>query len=256
MMSELNALISGQIYAFLLIFCRIGAAMMVLPGFGGGTVTPRIRLMLSLVFSLVMMPVVYGLLPTIPTEPIPFAILIFKEILIGIFIGTISQVILSAINLAGLVISHTMSLSSAQIFNPAATQQSTVIGTLLTMMAVVMLFVTNLHHLLILAVANSYNLFAPTQAVMIGDMAQTVAKTLSHAFEVGLQLAAPFVIISLGIYFAMGLVARLVPQIQIFFLAIPLQIIVGLTTLATILSAIILYFMVEFETVIAPFAGL
>ncbi len=255
-MTELNALITGQIYAFLLVFCRVGAAIMVLPAFGGGTVTPRIRLLLSLVFSLVLMPVVYGLLPEIPTQPIPFAVLIAKEVLIGIFIGTIAQVILAAVNLAGLIVSHTMSLSSAFVFNPAALQQSTVVGTMFTMLAVVMLFTTNLHHLLILAVAHSYILFAPTEGVLLGDMAQTITQTLSHAFEVGLQLSAPFVIISLGIYFAMGVVARLVPQIQIFFLAIPLQILVGLTTLATVLSAAMLYFLVEFEAVMAPFAGL
>lgn len=255
-MSELNTLISGQLYAFLLIFCRVGAAMMVMPIFGGGTVTPRIRLLFSLAFSLVMMPVVYGLLPTIPTQPIPFAVLIGKEILIGIFIGTIAQAMITTINMAGMMISHTMSLSSAFVFNPAASGQSTLVGTLLTMLALVMMFATDLHHLLILSVANSYTLFTPTGNVLIGDMTKMLAETLNHAFQVGLQFSAPFIIVSLGIYFAMALVARLVPQIQIFFLAIPLQIIVGLTTLATVLSAAILYFLVEFEAVMAPLAGL
>ena len=255
-MNEFNAIISGQIYAFLLIFSRVGAAMMVLPIFGSGTVSPRIRLLLSLVFALVMMPVVYGLLPVIPTAPIPLAILLVKEVLIGIFIGTIAQTIITAVNMAGMIVSHTMSLSSAVIFNPAASQQATLIGTMLTMLAIVMMFTTDLHHLLILAVANSYTFFSPTESLLIGDMAQMLTETLNHAFQVGLQFAAPFVIVSLGIYFAMALIARLVPQIQIFFLAIPLQIIIGLTTLATVLSAAMLYFLVEFEGVMAPLAGL
>lgn len=255
-MNELNAIITGQLYDFLLIFCRIGAAMMVMPGFGGSSVTPRIRLMISLGFSLVMTPVVGGLLPTIPTEPIPFAVLIVKEVMTGVFLGTIAQAMLAALNMAGMIVSHTMSLSSAFTFNPAAAGQSTVVGTLFSLMGVVMIFATDLHHLLILAIANSYNFFSPTASMLTGDMASTLVKTLNHAFTVGLQFSAPFVIISLGIYFAMALIARLVPQIQIFFLAIPVQIMIGLTALTTVLTASMLYFLVEFEAVMAPFAGL
>lgn len=255
-MNELNAIISGQIYAFLIVFCRMGAALMVLPIFGSGTITTRVRLLFSLMFSLVLMPVVYKILPPIPAEPIPFAILIGKELLIGIFIGTVAQAIITALNMAGMIASHTMSLSSAVIFNPAASQQATIIGTLFTMLGVVMMFAADLHHLMIMAAVNSYNLFIPTGDLLIGDMAQMLADTLNHSFQVGLQFSAPFVIISLGIYFAMALVARLVPQIQVFFLAIPLQIFIGLTTLTTVLSAAMLYFLVEFEAVMAPLAGL
>ena len=155
-----------------------------------------------------------------------------------------------------MIVAHTMSLSSAFTFNPAAAGQSTVVGTLFTIMGVVLMFATDLHHLLILAVANSYTFFTPTAGMLAGDMASTIAETLSHAFFVGLQFSAPFLIISLGIYFAMALIARLVPQIQIFFLAIPVQIMIGLTALSTALSASMLYFLVEFEGVMAPLAGL
>jgi flagellar biosynthetic protein FliR len=246
-MSILETFIQTQIYAFLLIFARIGCAFMSLPGFSDSTVPMNIRLYLALAFSVVLTPVLYQYIPAEPGSALGFAILVGKEMLIGFFLGIMSQIMMTALSLAGIIVAHITSLSSSYTFNPQQAQQLTVISSFFALLAVTMIFVSDLHHMLLLGLIDSYHIFPVNNPLPANDMADIYAQSLSESFHIGLMMSAPFLVAGFGIFIGMGLVARFVPQIQVFMLSIPVQVVVGLTVLATSFSAIMLYFIQEYE---------
>ena len=130
-MSALDAFITTQLFSFLIVFARIGGAVMIMPGFSDATIPMQSRLYMALTLSFILVPVLQPMIPkVIPQEPIPLALLICRELLTGVFIGLLSQVMMNAINLAGVMVSHGTSLSSAFTFNPQQAGQSTVISTI------------------------------------------------------------------------------------------------------------------------------
>lgn len=246
-MSFLDTFITTQLFTFLFIFARIGGAMMIMPGFSDTTVPMQSRLYMALTLSFVLLPVLQTYMPTIPTAPIPFALLAAKELLTGIFIGLMSQIMLNAINLAGVMVSHGTSLSSAFTFNPQQAGQSTVISGFLSLTAIVLIMVTDLHHMLLIGLIDSYQVFPTQSPLLFGDMASSLAHSIGQSLNVGLMISAPFIIVAFGVFVAMGMVARLVPQIQVFILSIPVQVITGLIVLMTAVSAMMMYFLGEYQ---------
>jgi flagellar biosynthetic protein FliR len=249
----LETLIMTQLYAFLLIFSRVGAAFMTLPGFSDSTVSPQIRLLIALSFSLVLTPVLYTALPEQPATVFALAFLIVKEMLIGIFIGSLVQIMMSALAFAGFMIATAMSMSNAFIFSPTMSTSNTVIGSFMMLLGVTLFFTMDLHHEVLLGVMDSYTLLPPGDTLFVGDMAQHIANVIGQSLMLGLRIASPFLVIIIGLLFAMGLMARIVPQIQVFIISVPVQMLVGTMTLMGVLSAMMLYFMGELDLFLKNF---
>ncbi|MDB5477652.1 MAG: fliR [Alphaproteobacteria bacterium] len=247
-MGLLETFIATQVFSFLIIFARIGTAIMIMPGLSDITVPVEIRLFFALTFCFILVPVLQPFLPAaMPAQPIVFGVMIVKEMLTGLFLGLMTQVMMIAINLAGVLVAHATSLSSAMTFNPQLSGQTTVVNTFFSILTVVMLFVTDLHHLLFMGFIDSYALFPTQNDLMLDDMSFSVAQDISEAMRIGLMISAPFVVVSFGVFIAMGLVARLVPQIQVFALSVPVQVLTGLVLLMTSISAMMLFFLDEYE---------
>ncbi|WP_193552238.1 flagellar biosynthetic protein FliR [Oleisolibacter albus] len=246
-MIALDALVGGSIFAFLLVFVRLGSAFLIMPVFGEQFVSARIRLLFALATAFVLMPVLRPMLPLRPAVPADLAALVVAEALVGLFLGTLARVLVSALEVAGMLIAHQLGLSAAQTFNPALASPSNSISSLLGLLALVLIFATDLHHMLILAVVDSYTLFAPGQWLPVSDAADHMARTVAQSFLIGMQMAAPFVVIGLLFFLGMGLVSRLVPQIQVFFVSMPIQILFGVLLLGLSLSALMLYWLGAFE---------
>ena len=135
-------------------------------------------------------------------------------------------------------------LFRSMIFSPQLTAQSTVIASFLGVVVVTMMFVTNLHHDILLGYISSYQLFPfNLQNLPWGDMSQTLAQLLGESFRIGFQMSAPFLIVGLALYLGMGLVARLIPQIQVFIVTVPIQVVLGLFLLMAVLSTMVAYFL-------------
>ncbi|MCZ6453408.1 MAG: flagellar biosynthetic protein FliR [Alphaproteobacteria bacterium] len=249
----LEGLLVSDVYLFLAVFARMGSAMMVLPGFGEVTIPARVRLALALTISFVVFPLVVDLIPPMPSNPTGLAVFIGGEILIGIVIGTIARILVSSLQVAGTIIAFNSGLGSAQMFDPTAGQQGAITGAFLATIGVTLLFVTNLHHLLLFALVDSYQLFAPGGVFPVGDFSDLAAQFVARSFRMGLQIAMPVVIVGILIYISMGLMARLMPQIQVFFIALPLQMLVSFTILALTIGAGMLFFLDQFETAIRDF---
>jgi flagellar biosynthetic protein FliR len=245
----LSELITGNLFAFLLVFTRIGTAFMVMPGIGDTLVSPNIRLLFALAVSFIMTPILKIHLPAIPADATALALLLCLELVVGLFIGTVMRLMIAAMETTGMVIALQSGLSNALLFNPAIGAQGSAFGIMLTMMAVTLLMVTNLHHLMLGAVFDSYNLIsAKSLSLDTASLSLIITKIVSASFNIGVQLSIPFIILGLASYYAFGVLGKLLPQIQFFVLAIPAQILMSFVTMALVISAIAYTFLAWFET--------
>jgi flagellar biosynthetic protein FliR len=244
---HLGQQLSGHVFPFMLVFTRLGAAMMLFPGIGESFVTPRIRLLFALLMSLLLFPVLMPDLPPAPDAIASLFRLIAQEALIGVFFGSFLRFLVSAIETSGAIIAVQMGLSNAMILNPTQGAQSALPSAFLSMAAVTILFMTGLDHFLLRALADTYSLFPAKATLVAGDMTQSIVHTMSSSFAVGLELAAPFLVIGLMLYVALGFVQRLVPQVQLFLVVLPLQIWGSLLLFAAVVGVMLTVWLHYFD---------
>ncbi len=237
------------------VFARVGAMMMTAPAFGDFTLSPRIRLAIALAVSAALIPAASAAFPAEvrSTENLAIAALIFGEIAVGLFLGLVARLLAAALNVAGQIIALQMGLSLAQIFDPGQQIQGAIVGGFLAILGTTMIFATDLHHVLLAAVSDSYLLFAPGAAINIGDMAETMIATLSAAFSLGVRLAAPFIVFGLVFYAGAGVLNRLMPQAQVFFMLMPANLILGLMLLMLTPGLMMTVFLGAFEERMSAF---
>ncbi len=252
----LQELLPAQVFLILLVFARIGTAMLLLPGFGEPYVPPRARLFLALLISLIVAPILADTLPTMPDSASDLLVLLAGEILIGAFLGTIARLFLSALTTAGMVMAYMSSMANALTNDPSAAQQGSIAGTFLIVVAVLLIFTLNLHHAMLVAVIDSYQLFVPGQAPPVADFADMVTRVVAKTFLLSFQIAAPFIAMGLVFFLGLGILGRLMPQMQVFFVAMPLQIAAGLAVLALVLPAVMRWFINAFQESLLPFIAL
>jgi len=251
--STLQEFLTIGLFAFLLTFVRIGTALMSMPGIGDSFTPQRVRLVIAVGLSLALAPFVAQYIPAELPAMAGLVVLIFAEFIIGLFIGMIARIMMAALDTGGMVISFMSGLGNAQVFNPGSATQGSLIGALLSICGMIVVFATNMHHLLIYGLVNSYELFPIGNIPGAGDMSQMIAQTVALSFKVGVQMAAPFMVLSLMIYICMGILARLMPQIQVFILALPLQIMLATLCLFMTLSVIMLFWVSQFENTLMFF---
>jgi flagellar biosynthetic protein FliR len=247
MNSILQDFMTTGVLAFMLTFVRLGTAIMIMPGLGDSFVPDRIRLHMAIGLTLCLFPLV---IPHMP-HPMPGTFMLFflivMEFIIGLFFGTIARILMMALDTAGMVVSTTSGLSNAQMFNPSLATQGSLMGAFLSVTGVIVLFSLNLHHLLITGLVESYDLFPLGAIPDPGSMANLIAHTVSESFAIGIKMGAPFIVLTLVLYVGMGVLSRLMPQIQVFMLAMPLQILLSLVMLMMTLSMIFFYWSQQFE---------
>ena len=247
-MQSLEEFLVTGVFALLLSFTRLGTALMIMPGFGDSFVTTRIRLLMSLGMAFVLLPVTMQYMPAeVPAFPVLFG-LMAVEFIIGLFIGTIARIFMAALDVAGMLIAMTSGLANAQVFNPSLASQGSITGAFLSVTGMLLLFVTNLHHMLIYGVVESYTVFPVGDIPESGSMAELVSKAVSSSFLIGFQIAIPFMIVAMLLYIGMGVLSRLMPQVQVFLIAIPMQILLSFVTLLLTFSLLLFYWAGQFES--------
>jgi len=229
---------------YVLIFARLGATMMLMPSVGESSIPTTVRLGLSLLLALVLYPIVAKTYPSGISRSMPMLLIYLAgEIAVGVAVGTASRIIMSATQVAGTIIASQLGLGFAQSVDPSQGQQGVLFGNFLSMLAVTMIFATDLHHLAITAATSSFTLFPPGQWMPVGDFAQAAIELTSEAFRVGVQISAPFLAFGLVFYLGLGVLSKLMPQFQIFFAAMSLTIIAGLTLFALLIGTLMLWYM-------------
>lgn len=242
-----------QVFAAGLVFARVGVIIMLLPGLGETFIPPRIRLSFALSLSLMLFPLMAGSAPPLPGDGAGLGGAVIKELLIGLMIGGVLRLFMNSLATAGEIVSLQTTLSFAQTANPMQAQPSTTLGTFLGLIGIVLIFATNLHHLFIAAVVHSFELFPFARNVPVADAGQLAVQTVGKSFALGLQLAAPVVVFSLVFNVATGLVGRVMPQFQVFFVATPLIVLLGLSIFALSLGVIGIVWVDRYRELIGSF---
>lgn len=237
--------LEGTVLVFLLVFARAGAMVMLLPAIGEVGVPVRVRLAFALAVSAALAPAVAGAYGALPQGVAALALAIAGEVTAGVLVGAVARLIMSALHVAGYLIATQTGLAFAQTVDPSQGTQGAIVSTFLTLAGVVVIFATGLHHLAIGAIRTSYLLIPPLGALPIADLAELALDIVAGAFALGLQLAAPFLIFGFVIYAALGVLSRLMPQLQVFFLAMPVNILAGFFLLMLLVGAVLTVF-VEF----------
>jgi flagellar biosynthetic protein FliR len=224
--------IPAQVYAAGLVFARVGAVVMLLPGIGETFVPARIRLALALILALSLGPIASASLPPLPSTVGDMAAQVLHELLVGLMLGALTRFMLAALSVAGEIISLQTTLSFAQTANPIQAQPGGAVASFLSILGLVLLFATDSHYLFIAAIARSYTLFAPAKHVLVQDAATVALQAATSSFALGVQLAAPLMVFALVFNVALGLVGRVMPQFQVFFAGAPLTLLAGLSVFA------------------------
>ena len=222
---------------FMLVFARVGAMVMLLPGLGESNIPVRIKLAIALLLTLIIVPLHRADYHVNMDALSALLVMFVYEILIGIVLGATARVALAALQVAGAVIAQQLGLGFVTSVDPTQGQQGVVIGNFLTLLGVTMLFATDSHHLVIAALNDSYSIFSPGEAMPSGDVAALATRAFAAAFKIGMQLSAPFLVFGLVFNIGLGVLARLMPQMQVYFVGVPLSILAGFLIFAVVLTA-------------------
>jgi flagellar biosynthesis protein FliR len=223
--------------AFMLAFARVGAMVMLLPGLGETNIPVRIKIAIALLLTLIILPLHRADYHIDMGSMAALLVLMVYEILIGVVLGATARVTLAALQVAGAVIAQQLGLGFVTSVDPTQGQQGVVIGNFLTLLGITMLFATDSHHLVIAALNDSYSVFSPGEVVPSGDVAALATRAFTAAFRLGMQLAAPFLVFGLVFNVGLGVLARLMPQMQVYFVGVPLSIMTGFVIFGVVLAA-------------------
>lgn len=250
----LEQILTGEFYAFLLVFVRVGAALSMLPGFGEMAVPLRARLAAALAVALALSAVVGGL-PAAPTAPSDILRHVFGEFAAGMVIGVAARILFASLQIAGQLIAQTASLSNIFALPGTGFEAGSVVGGYLMIGGLVLIFVSDLHHAMIGALYESYRLMPAATVPALADLAKLTTGAVSTAFRLAAQFSAPFLVLGFVYNVGLGLINRAMPQFAVFFIALPVSILGGLVLLAITLTAVLTGFLAAFGTQLARFGG-
>ncbi|WP_196257648.1 flagellar biosynthetic protein FliR [Pelagibacterium limicola] len=235
-------------YYFFLLFARVGTMFMLLPAIGERTIPARLRLTTALAFSVVLYPLVAPELGAVPATLAGLLAMLGHELAVGFILGGLTRLVLVAAQVAGAVIAYQMGLSMAQTADPTqGGVQGAIVGNFLAFMGIVLIFVTDMHHMLLAGIYQSYTYFPPDAPLMLEDASETATRVIAGGFITGVQMAAPLLVFGLVFYLGLGILGRLMPQIQVFFMMMPANIIVGLVLFALLLVLMMTWYMAHIE---------
>jgi flagellar biosynthetic protein FliR len=246
--------ISGQsevwLWSALLVFCRVGAVMALMPGFGEQLVPARIRLVLTLAFTAVLAP---AILPVI--QPANGAVFgpIGVELGAGLALGLGLRLFIMALQMAGMIIAQATSL--AQLFGGMGPEPQPAIGNLLVIAGLALAVMSGLHVRAAELMILSYTILPPGRMPVAADMAAWGLSEIARAFALAFMLAAPFTIAALIYNVALGVINRAMPQLMVSFVGAPALTLGGLILLAIVAPLALGFWLTEFNAFLGnPFA--
>jgi flagellar biosynthetic protein FliR len=231
-----------QLQIFFLIFLRVGAIMMFIPVFDSRNIPVLFKAGLAFSVSLLLFPILK--LDDIPfiNSAIPFGIGVIGEIMMGAIIGLSVKLIFAGIQLAGQLAGFQMGLAIANVMDPVTSAQVSIIAQLINIIAILIFLTINAHHMFLRALAESFRLIPPFNVQFSNSLIEQLISISGNMFIIAVKVGAPVIVSLLLTSAAFGLISRTVPQMNVFLVAIPLKIVVGLLFLAFALPYLLPYF--------------
>ncbi len=222
---------------YLLVFVRITGMFFLSPIFGRSNIPNYYKAGFCFVFSIIMANSVPVPDLSLYTSLASYVVLIAKELLIGLMLGFISYLIFSSIYIAGQMIDVRIGFGMVSVFDPISNVQIPITADFYVIVATLMMLVTDAHHLLIHAMAESYTLLPIGEMLFSGDLVMQIVKIFANVFIIGFKIAAPVTVSILVTDMALGIISKSMPQMNVFMLGMPIKIIMGLLIIVITLGA-------------------
>lgn len=250
--TDLYDIFQGQLAAFLLVLTRTSGIFFISPFFGGLTIPYQMRAGVAVAMAVLIFPVlVQETVITAPSNIWLFAGTVIQELAIGWMIGFIAFVVLSAINMSGKIMDLQVGFAVANLMDPNSGQQTPLIGGFLHNLAIIYFLVVNGHHFILAALVESFRSVPLDGLVWNQSLAEFMVDLTAGVFLTGMKIAMPVTFAILITNVGMGILARTMPQMNIFVIGIPMHLMIGLFMLAMLMPFFVLFLDVMFSEIYA-----
>jgi flagellar biosynthetic protein FliR len=240
----------GLVLALLLVFCRIGGCIMVLPGFSTARVPVPFRLFVALTVSLAMLPMMWDTIyPKVAGGTPDYILMIGVETLTGTVLGLVTRFYTLGLQFLGTVITMMIGLNTPPAGDILEDSSEGQLTNLLTFAGLMVLFMLDFHHQVFLAVAQSYKTWPPGMAFDPQKALVTLVDTLAATFTIMLRLASPFILFNVLFNVAIGFINKLAPIVPVYFISTPYMVMGGLLLFYFGISSLLQLFADGFGTV-------
>ena len=217
-----------QIQLFFLVFLRVGAILMSIPVFDSKSVPLFFKVSLAFTTSMVLFPLLELAPLPVLNNLVAMGVSAAGEILLGLVIGFSVKLIFAGIQLAGQLAGYQMGMALANVMDPSASQQVPLLAQFNNLIALLIFITINAHYWFVRALAHSFQLVPPLNVNFSGSLMEHLIRMSGNMFVIGIQIGAPVIAALLITSVAFGLIARTVPQMNVFIVAMPLKIGIGL----------------------------
>lgn len=217
-----------------LIFVRISTALIASPVFGSRSVPALPKIFLSLVIAYVVyLTIDRNAIASVPSGWM-LVILSFKEAITGLIIGFMLQFVFWGVSYAGTLVGFDMGLTMAEVFNPSSDESGNVVGEFLYYGALMIFFLINGHHYIISSLKHSFSVVPLGKFVISKPVFDLIIIYSASVFIIAVKIASPIIVSFFLVHIGEGIVARIIPQMQVFFVTQPLKVGIGVAMLAAI----------------------
>jgi flagellar biosynthetic protein FliR len=238
-MDPLAQFLNQEIYRGFLVFIRVGAALSFLPGFGEHAVPVRARLFVCIATALALTPGIEGLPASIPGQADELLRQFAGEMIVGAFIGLGAKLFVSALLLAGSLAGQAIGLGNPFAMQGVGMEGGSVLSGTLVIAGTAAVFVTDLHYLMLDAIARSYAVWPAAQIPDLGALAGRYSQLVAATFRLGVGMASPFLVFGIVMNVALGLVNRVMPAMPVYFVGTPGMLYIGLMVFAATAGAMV-----------------
>ena len=241
------ALVQNQVGFFLLAFVRITGIFMMTPVFGSRNIPGRVKAALALIITYILFPLIFNNEAVIPDHFLPYMFMVVGELLVGLILGFVSSLLFSAIQMAGQLLDTQIGFGIISIIDPLSGQQAPLIGNFKYILALIVFLTINGHHVLLSALFSSFKLIPVTGVVIPTSLAEFMVNMVTWMLVLALKISLPVIIALLLTDMALGILARTMPQMNIFVVGVPGKIIVGIFVLSIALPFYIFFLEMAFD---------
>jgi flagellar biosynthetic protein FliR len=217
-----------EVIFFMLVLSRVAGIFAALPVFGGRQLPTRIKVVTVFMITLVCFPTLSITPPQVPTDVFTLALLALSELMVGLTLGFITQIIFAAVEFSGQIIGMQMGLTISSIIDPSKGTQTQIMSVIQTLFATLMFLALNIHHVFIRAIIDSFKVIPLGGWHLNGELINFLVQRTADIFIIGIRLAAPVMVALLLTTVALGIMARAFPQMNVFMISMPLNIGLGL----------------------------
>lgn len=225
------------IQGFLICLARVAAMFAVLPVFSGAQLPPQMRVGVAVMFAMLTYPIVKSFIPVGTLTPIDLGLIVVAEVILGLLVGFMAQLVFMSAEFAGSIIGYQMGFAAANVFDPTTQQQVALVSQFQGILAILLFLSLNIHHLFLEALVASFEMLPPGSIDLSGGALPMMIDVLNHSFVLSLRLVAPILALLLLSSLTLGIMARVFPQLNVFLLSFPLNIGISFIVMGLTLGA-------------------